>query len=432
MPELNVVIHTLGCRVNQYESQVFAERLAGLSGPREVHIVNTCTVTGLADRKSRQLVARLRRAHPGALVVAVGCGADGAGEGLTRAGADLLVGNRDKARIAAMIRRFLHGEPPSEGGGWAYLDGETLAGPEARARALLKVQDGCTVGCTFCRTWQVRGPLRSKTPEAARAEAEALARAGHQEIVLVGINLAQYGQDLSSRPGLARLLEEVLEVPRIRIRLSSLHPDAVSDGLVALFAQEPRLCPYLHLPLQSGDDALLKRMGRPYTQAQYTERAQAFLESVPHATVGADAMVGFPGEDEVAFGRTVEALDSLTPLNVHVFRYSPRSGTKAARFSPQVSSQASARRATELADRARGWARTVQQRFVGETVGVVVEEEGDGGAWGRSESYLWVEVRGGQGTPRGTILPARLVEAAPEHMVGVIPDRAEDSGNRVR
>lgn len=428
---MSIVVHTLGCRVNQYESQVFAERLAGLSGSREVHIVNTCTVTGLADRKSRQLVARLRRAYPGALVVAVGCGADGAGEALTRAGADLLVGNRDKARIADVIRRFLKDGPSPEVGGWTGLDGETLAGPEARARALLKVQDGCTVGCTFCRTWQVRGPLRSKTPEAARAEAEALARAGHREIVLVGINLAQYGQDLSSQPRLAHLLEEVLKVPRIRIRLSSLHPDAVGDDLVALFAQEPRLCPYLHLPLQSGDDALLKKMGRPYTQAQYIGRAQAFLEAVPHATVGVDVMVGFPGEDEAAFGRTVEALDRVTPLNVHVFRYSPRSGTKAARFSPEVSSKVSVRRAAELAKRARGWSRTIQRRFVGETVGVVVET-GDGGAWGRSESYLWVEVRDGQGTPRGTILSVRLVEAAPEHMVGVIPDSTEDSGNRVR
>ncbi len=427
---MSVVVHTLGCRVNQYESQVLTEHLAGLSGPRDVHIVNTCTVTGLADRKSRQLVARVRREHPQALVVAVGCGADGAGGSLRNAGADLIVGNRDKRRAAEVIRLFLNGS--SWEGEWEALDKEFLSGAEPRVRAVLKVQDGCTVGCSFCRTWQVRGPLRSKTPPTARAEAEALAQAGHREIVLVGINLAQYGQDLPSQPRFLDLLVEVLKVPRVRIRLSSLNPNGVTDDLVALFAQERRLCPYLHLPLQSGDDAVLNSMGRPYTRGEYVDRAQAFLTSVPHATLGADAMVGFPGEDEAAFARTVETLNSLTPLNVHVFRYSPRPETRATRLSPRVSPEDSARRAAELAELADGWVRSVRRRFVGETVEVAVEDEGDGRAWGRSENYLWVEVRGGEGTPRGTIVPVRLVEAASEHVVGVRTDSTEDDGNRVR
>ncbi len=429
---MRATVHTLGCRVNQYESEVLVERLAALTGPGEVHIVNTCTVTSLADRKSRQLVARLRREHPHAVIVAVGCGVTGSGAGLARAGADLVVGNRDKGFLPSLLEPLLRGEPVPRGGGWVGLDRETLVGPERRVRALLKVQDGCTVGCSFCRTWQVRGPLRSKTPQAARAEAESLARAGHGELVLVGVNLAQYGEDLPSRPTLVNLVQEILKVPRVRVRLSSLHPDAVTDELVALFAQEGRLCPHLHLPLQSGDDAILRAMGRPYTRAEYLERVQAFLEAVPHATLGADAMVGFPGEDEAAFRRTVDVLDQLTPLNVHIFRYSPRPGTPAARFSTRVSAPESARRAAELAERARGWARVVHERLLGGTVGVVVEGEGDRGVAGRSEGYLWVEVRGGWGTPRGTILPVRLVEAAPEHVVGVIPDRTEDSGDRVR
>ena len=429
---MSVEVYTLGCRVNQYESEVLAERLAALGGSRDVHIVNTCTVTSLADRKSRQLLLRLRREHPEDLVVAVGCGVDGAGDALETAGADLVVANRDKARTLDLVTGLLQGRPPPVGRDWEPLDKECLCGPGSRVRALLKVQDGCTVGCAFCRACQVRGPLRSKTPSAARSEAESLARAGHREIVLVGINLAQYGQDLSPRPGLVRLLEEVLKVPHVRIRLSSLHPDAVSDDLIALFSEEWRLCPHLHLPLQSGDDAVLKSMGRPYTQAEYTERAQAFLHAVPQATVGADVVVGFPGEDEAAFVRTVETLDQLTPLNVHVFRYSPRPGTRAAQLASRVPAKVSARRATEVAERARGWAGTVQQGFVGETVGVALEGEGEGRAWGRSENYLWVEVRGRQGTPRGTIVSVRLVEAAPEHMVGVMPDSTEDSGNRVR
>ncbi|MFH1609880.1 MAG: MiaB/RimO family radical SAM methylthiotransferase [Candidatus Bipolaricaulota bacterium] len=473
---MSASIHTLGCRVNQYESQLLAERLSDLPGPVDVHVVNTCTVTALADRKSRQLVRRLTREHPGALVVAVGCGADGAGERLRAAGADLVVGNRDKARLRALLETYLstaetqrtrrtsswvlnsrpRGDEPSPqhssadsaslrwisatageclealgtgeslfAGEWRPLDEERVQGPVPRARALLKVQDGCTQGCAFCRAWQVRGPLRSKSPAAARAEAEALARAGHQEIVLVGINLAQYGEDLPEQPSLADLLRDLLHVDGVRFRLSSFNPEGVTDELIAMFAQDKRLCPYLHLPLQSGDDAVLGRMGRPYTVAEYEERARAFLDAVPRATLGADVMVGFPGEDEAAFGRTVEVLAALTPLNVHIFRFSPRAGTPAARFTPWVSAAESAQRAARLADLAAGWSRVAQERFLGAVVEVVVEDAGGETSGGRSENYLPVEVRGGD-APRGTIVAVRLVEAADGHLVGVMVDRAEN------
>ncbi len=421
---MSASIHTLGCRVNQYESHLLAERLSDLPGPVDVHVVNTCAVTALADRKSRQLVRRLRREHPRALVVAVGCGADGAGERLRAAGADLVVGNRDKARLRELIEASSPGEPlPARE--WRSLDEDRVKGPAPRARALLKVQDGCTHGCAFCRAWQVRGPLRSKTPAAARAEAAALVRAGHREIVLAGVNLAQYGVDLPGRPGLADLLRDLLHVDGVRFRLSSVNPEGVTDELTALFSRQKRLCPYLHVPLQSGDDAVLRKMGRPYTAVEYEERVRAFLGSVPGATFGADVMVGFPGEDEAAFERTVEALAALTPLNVHVFRFSPRVGTPAARFTPRVPAAESAQRAARLASLAAGWSRVAQERFLGAAVEVAVEDAGGGISRGRSESYLPVEVRGG-GAPRGTIVAVRLVEATAGHLVGVMVDRAEN------
>jgi threonylcarbamoyladenosine tRNA methylthiotransferase MtaB len=424
---MSASVHALGCRVNQYEAQLLAERLADLAGTAGVHVVNTCAVTALADRKSRQLVRRLKREHPSALVVAVGCGADGAEDRLRRAGADLVVGNRDKARLRALLEAVRSGETPAIRG-WDSLSEERVAGPAPRTRALLKVQDGCTVGCTFCRAWQVRGPLRSKTPQAARSEADALAQAGHQEIVLVGVNLAQYGQDLPERPGLPDLLQELLRARGVRFRLSSLNPEGVTDDLVALFAREARLCPYLHMPLQSGDDGVLRRMGRSYTATEYGERAHAFLAAVPQATLGADAMVGFPGEDEAAFCRTVDLLDRLVPLNVHAFRFSPRDGTPAARFTPRVLSADAASRAARLADLAHRWARASQARFLGTEVRVAVEDVADGAAWGRSEHYLWVEARGAQAA-RGTIVAVRLVEAADGHLVGVMADRAQNRGD---
>jgi len=421
---MSASIHTLGCRVNQYESHLLAERLSDLPGPVDVHVVNTCAVTALADRKSRQLVRRIRREHPRALVVAVGCGADGAGERLRAAGADLVVGNRDKVRLRELIEAPSPGEPLLARG-WQPLDEERAKGPAPRIRALLKVQDGCTQGCAFCRAWQVRGPLRSKTPAAARAEAAVLVRAGHREIVLAGVNLAQYGVDLLGRPNLADLLRDLLHVDGVRFRLSSLNPEGVTDELIALFAQQKRLCPYLHVPLQSSDDAVLRRMGRPYTAVEYKERVRAFLGAVPGATLGADVMVGFPGEDESSFERTVEMLAALTPLNVHVFRFSPRVGTPAARFTPRVSAAESAQRAARLADLTAGWSRVAQERFLGAVVEVVVEDAGGGASRGRSENYLPIEVRGGD-APRGTIVAVRLVGATAEHLVGVMVDRAEN------
>ncbi len=426
---MRVYVHTLGCRVNQYEAQYLAERLATLPGEGEVHVVNTCTVTALADRKSRKLVAQLRREHPGALVVAVGCGADGARAGLLRAGADLVVGNRDKARLPELLMAYLRGDALPEGG-WPSLAEERVRGPFPRARALLKVQDGCTQGCTFCRTWQVRGPLRSKPPKVAREEAEALAAAGHKEIVVTGVNLAQYGRDLPERPTLADLLSELLRVEGVRYRLTSVNPEGLTPELLALFSREPRLCPYLHMPLQSGDDRVLAAMGRAYTAAEYKEKALAFLSSVPKATLGADVMVGFPGEDERAFSRTVELLEALTPLNLHIFRYSPRPGTAAARLPGRVPKAEAARRSAELAGLARRWSRLARQRFLGATLELLVEEQ-EGGWWvGHTENYLRVGVAESAALARGTIVTVRIVRVEENLTEGVVFDRPQDRGDR--
>ncbi len=417
---MRVIVHTLGCRVNQYESRLMEEQLSRLPGEGEVHLVNTCTVTALADRKGRKLVRKLRREHPDALIVAVGCQVEAAREQLLSAGADLALGNRDKARIGELVAAFLQGgaPPPSE---WLPLERERIHG-FSRTRALLKVQDGCTVGCSFCRTWQVRGPLRSKPPSAAREEAAGLAAAGHQEIVLVGINLAQYGLDLPDRPTLVDLLEKLLEVPGVRYRLTSLNPEGVTEELINLFAREPRLCPYFHLPLQSGDDRVLSAMGRPYTAAEYAEKAKALLERVPKATLGADVLVGFPGEDEGAFRNTVGLLADLVPLNLHIFRYSPRPGTRAARLPGQVPEGEKARRAAELAALAAGWARRAASRFLGEPLEVLLEYEEAGYLWGHAENYLLVGVAAG-GAKRGKIVAVRVQEVEGKRAVGVMVDR---------
>ncbi|MGC9529964.1 MAG: MiaB/RimO family radical SAM methylthiotransferase [Candidatus Bipolaricaulaceae bacterium] len=420
---MKVVVHTLGCRVNQYESQMIRQQLAGLPGDGELHVVNTCTVTSLADRKGRKLVRQLKRRHPDALVVAVGCQVDAARDQLLSAGADLVFGNRLKLGLRETLTSAMRGQTGAAGG-WPPLD-EERAQASGRTRALLKVQDGCSVGCTFCRTWQVRGPVRSKSPRAAREEAEALAAAGHRELVVVGVNLAQYGLDLPGRPALPQLLQELLKVNGVRLRLSSLSPQAITPQLVELFSACSRLAPYFHLPLQSGDDRVLARMGRPYSAALFRDRAEVVLTRVANATLGADVMVGFPGEDESAFARTRALLEKLEPLNVHVFRYSPRPGTAAATMTEQVPAQVRARRAAELADAARRWAARAAGRFLGRTLQVLLERQVDGYWWGRAENYLPVGVRA-TGQLRGTMVWARPLRAGGGRTLGVMVDRPED------
>ena len=420
---MRVVTHTLGCRVNHYESQLIRERLSGVPGSGEVHVVNTCAVTSLAARKGRKLIRRLRREHPRALIVAVGCQATDSPDELRAAGADLVIPNRDKARIREFILAHLRGEAVRDGD-WPPLSRERIARDAEQIRANLKVQDGCSVACAFCKTWQVRGPLRSKPPDVAREEAECLAAAGHPELVVAGINLAQYGEDLPGRPSLVALLRELLRVPRVRIRLSSLNPEGVTDGLIALFAEEPRLCPYLHVPLQSGDDRVLARMGRPYTAAEYAERVRRFLEAVPKATFGADVMVGFPGEDEDAFRRTRALLEELGRLRPHVFPFSPRPGTRAAALPDQVPAAVKRERAAALAELARDLSLRVRRAFLGEVLWPVLEERA-GGMWrGHAENYIILSLPS-DGLARGTILPVRVTEVRDEITVGVIEDNQD-------
>ena len=389
-------VYTLGCRVNHYESQMIRERLSGLPGTGEVHVVNTCAVTSLAARKGRKLVRKLRREHPRALIVAVGCQAtDSPGE-LRAAGADLVISNRDKARIREIVLAYLEGKNVP-GDGWLPLGAERISRDAEQIRANLKVQDGCTVACTFCKTWQVRGPLRSKPPEVAREEAECLAEAGHPEIVIAGINLVQYGEDLPGRPSLVDLLRELLRVPGVRIRLSSLNPEGVTDELIGLFAAEPRrLCPYLHVPLQSGDDRVLSRMGRPYTADEYRERIGRFLEEVPVATFGADVMVGFP--DQVPAGVKRERVQALEELS----------------------------RRTSL---------EVRRRFLGKVLHPVLETKRDGTWIGHAENYIIVALSPDglpEGPKRGTIFPVRITEIGEEDtVVGVIQDN-QDLGDGAR
>lgn len=423
----SVAILTFGCRVNQYETQVMRARLGGefalSTDEADVYLVNACTVTALAEKKARQAIRRLRREHPNAKVVLVGCLADAVAQGLAKVGGvDLLGGNAWKARATDLVGRALAGER-------GLLDAsEPDSPPEERqdrdpdrVRAVLKVQDGCDLRCTFCRTWQVRGPSRSKPIQAALSEARHLLAAGYPEIVLCGINLAAFD---TAEGGLPRLVRELLKIEALlRLRLGSINVSAVTPDLVAAFASDPRACPHFHIPLQSGDDGVLRLMGRGYTSSSYLACVEGVRRAVPDATFGADVVVGFPGEDGAAFGRTCALVEEVGFANLHVFRYSPRKGTAATSLPRAVPEETKRERAGRLEELGATVRERVCQRFIGTTETVLAEER-SGDSWrGYTRHYLEVFFTAGGPIVPGSEVPVCLIGTRQGHLQGVSDDR---------
>jgi threonylcarbamoyladenosine tRNA methylthiotransferase MtaB len=428
----------LGCKVNQYEAQLIAERLesAGLASaapgePADLCLVNTCAVTAAAAAKSLKLLRQLARANRGARVVAAGCLVSHLGreEALRRSGAHLALtqeeklgpeaaalaglekGVREKRCQTPFVRSTLKGRP-----GKRCLTPFLPAGPfrqkvpdtffrggisrfDGHARAFLKVQDGCAAGCAYCVVPALRGRPRSRALAEVAAEARRLAAAGHREMVLSGVHLGWWGRDLAGRTELADLVEAVLAAaPRARVRLSSLEATELSGRLLALAAGEPRLCPHFHLPLQSGSDAVLKAMRRRYSAAEFlaaAERARARLE---RPAITTDVMVGFPGESPADFAATLEVCRRAGFSRLHVFPFSPRRGTPAAELPGRVEPAEARRRARELIALGRELAAAFAAGCVGGTEEVLAEEAGRAGCLaGYSSRYLRTGVALGKG-----------------------------------
>jgi len=405
---------SFGCKVNQAEGESLVRRLleAGLEEapadrPADLVILNTCAVTAEAARQCRQGIRRAVRA--GAAVVVTGCGAHPAARDAAMAGIPgVLFLEPDKGRVAA---RLTAPSAPRQ-----YTGGEQAPGA-ARSRALLKVQDGCPAACAYCIVPKVRPTLRSMPPEDAARRVGELAAAGFREIVLCGIRLGLYGADLGPRVGLADLLERLLAVPGLgRLRLSSLEPMEVNDRLLALLAAEPdRLCPHLHLPLQSGDDEVLRRMGRPYTSADYLAVAARVRRALDCPAVTTDVLVGFPGETDAAFAATLRVSREAGFSRIHVFPFSGRPGTAAAGMQPQVPPNVIRARRAEAGALGKALAAAYRAGLVGRTAEVIVEAVApDGSADGLSERYVRVRIRGPlpAGVRRRDLVAVRLVAAA--------------------
>lgn len=411
-----VAFKSLGCRVNFEETECLHDRFVAagfvavpFDEEADIYVVNTCTVTGLADRESRKVVRRATRRKPeGGLVVVTGCYAQRDPETLRGLdGVDLVLGNTEKAELFEHVRRFEQDRRVA-GDIWVRDTPRTRSflgrgshdvarAGGMRTRATLKIQDGCDEKCTYCIIPTVRGPSVSRDHEEILREATHLAERGYREIALTGVNTGCFGHDLGRSDGLAELVRDLdgLGLP-VRFRLNSLEPLTVTDALLDSIAAATGFAPHFHVPLQHGDSRILRRMGRTYDASEYATVIATIHERFPTAGIGADVMVGFPGETDEHFATCEQLLDSLPLSYLHVFTYSERDGTAATRMPGHVTpatKQWRSRRLHELEDRLRT---SFIARMSGTTQTVLVEgkSSGDGRATGLTGNYVRVEIEG--------------------------------------
>ncbi|MDY6837461.1 MAG: tRNA (N(6)-L-threonylcarbamoyladenosine(37)-C(2))-methylthiotransferase MtaB [Thermodesulfobacteriota bacterium] len=405
------VVTTLGCKVNRYESEAISEQLidrgwhlASKGAAADLCIVNTCTVTGKAGTQSRQATRRLIRDHPGALVVVTGCYAQVAPEVfLSMAGVHYVVGTSLKDRIPLLADSATYALAPTP-------LVEDLSSPRPfqdlpltrfgdRTRPFLKIQDGCNSFCSYCIIPYARGRSRSLKPELVVERIGALQASGYSEVVLCGIHVGQYGQDLTPASSLADLLR-FLEGPQgvQRLRISSIEPGEVSEGIIDQMAISEHLCHHLHIPLQSGDDEVLKRMRRPYGAKLYRDLILHLAQVLPDVAIGADVLVGFPGETEKAFDNTCRLIEELPLAYLHVFPFSPQVGTRAEGLRDRVSPETIKNRCRQLRDMGQAKRMAFYDRFIGTTQEVLIEAKRDrstGCLKGFTGNYIPVHVEGG-------------------------------------
>jgi threonylcarbamoyladenosine tRNA methylthiotransferase MtaB len=414
--KMRVAIHTLGCKLNQAESEQLAYQFADAGyvvvdgDEADVCVLNTCTVTHIADRKSRHLVRLLRRKNPAARVIVTGCYAERVPEVLASLGADMVLGNEQKAYLLELVREKTDSVCMP-----GHHDGDGLS----RVRSFIKIQDGCKDGCAYCVVPSVRPPECYVPVEEVIGTVKARRAAGYKEVILTGTKIGSYH---NSGADLRQLVQRILAETDIqRLHLSSLQPQEISPELLRLW-QDKRLCRHFHLALQSGCDSVLERMRRRYTLQDYRGAVAAIREAVPEVAITTDIMVGFPGESVEEFEEGYRFCQEIGFADMHVFVYSPRPGTLAAKMQGQVGSKVKKERSLEMLELARRSAQQFAGRFVGREVAVLWENEvmqGGGVYSGLTDNYIRVFARS-QKPLVNQIMPVRLMKMHREGLWGEI------------
>ena len=403
---MRTAIYTLGCKVNQYETQAMeaeltrrGHTLVPFDGEADAYIINTCTVTAVSDKKSRQMIRQARKRSPHAIVAVCGCYAQTDPEAVEALEVDLVMGTNDRMGFLDRLEAL-----SPDGGQVVDVDDAlrrrtferlSAGGLEGRTRAMLKVEDGCVNFCTYCIIPYARGPIRSLPAAEAAAQAAKLADEGYKELVLTGIEISSWGRDLEGKPELMDLIEAVCAAaPECRVRLGSLEPRTITADFCRRGAAIPNLCPHFHLSMQSGCDSVLKRMNRKYDTARYYESVRLLREYFDRPGITTDLIVGFPGETEEEFVQTLDFVQKCAFSAMHIFPYSRRSGTPAAAMAGQCSNAVKEERAHRAGEVARGLRQAWLESWVGQTLPVLFEEEKDGLWRGHAPNYTEVFATG--------------------------------------
>ena len=424
-----VAFHTLGCKVNQYDSQAMLELFeqAGyqpgdFDQPCDVYVVNTCTVTGTGDKKSLQAVRRARRLNPAADIIVCGCMAQRDGEKLLAdTDARLILGTARRAEIVTLLEQAQREHTrlcAVTDVRRAAFEPLLITHQEGRTRATLKIQEGCDRFCTYCIIPYVRGGIRSRSVQDVRDEAARLAQAGYREIVLTGIHLTSYGRDLKNDDTLLSVIRAVHDIAGVeRIRLGSLEPVIATADFARALGELPKLCPQFHLALQSGCDSVLRRMRRRYDTAAFRESAKALRAVFPDCALTTDVMSGFPGETDAEHQQSLDFCREMRFARMHVFPYSEREGTAAATMPDPVPRHIREERARELIALGAGMAEDYRRAQLGTVRRVLFEQCADGVSVGYTPEYMRCEA---PGAVCGQTLPVRMTGLLPEGFSGEI------------
>lgn len=419
-----VAFHTLGCKVNHYETeaiwQLFKENdyeRVEFETNADVFIINTCTVTNTGDKKSRQVIRRAIRKNPDAVVCVTGCYAQTSpAEIMAIPGVDIVVGTQDRHKLISYIEDYKTSRQPINGVGNIMKNRkyEELEVPyfTDRTRASLKIQEGCNNFCTFCIIPWARGLMRSRDPKQVVSQATTLVNSGYKEIVLTGIHTGGYGEDLKDY-NLAQLLRDLEEVENLeRIRISSIEASQLTDEVIDVIDKSTKVVRHLHIPLQSGSDSVLKRMRRKYTMAHFSERLQKLHKALPGLAVTSDVIVGFPGETEEEFQETYDFIVKHQFSELHVFPYSMRTGTPAARMTDQVDEEVKNDRVHRLIELSNQLAKDYASKFDQTVLEVIPEEKGskDGKLVGYADNYMKIELDGDESLI-GELVKVKVIES---------------------
>ena len=404
--EKTVALITLGCKVNQYETNAMSQKLiengykvVEHTQKADIYIINTCTVTNMSDRKSRQMIRRAKEMNPKAFIIAVGCYVQVSKEEVEKIEEiDLALGNEEKVNIVDYCNKLLEEKDSekqsamedvmqakefSEFGETSYTE---------KTRAVIKVQDGCDRFCSYCIIPYARGRVRSRKPEHIIKEIENIAKQGIKEVVITGIHIASYGKDFRNGYKLIDLLEEINQIEGIeRIRLGSIEPLLITEEFVQRLTKLEKICEHFHLSLQSGCDETLKRMNRRYTIEQFTEIVERLRVAYSNVNLTTDIIVGLPGETEEEFNKTYKFLENIKFYKMHIFKYSQRKGTKAAEMPEQISPEEKEKRSKKLIELSDKNEEEYNKKYIGKTVEVLWEEEKQGTYKGHTKNYVLVE-----------------------------------------